>query len=320
MSTSGTLLAVCLSLIGQRATGTVQLPIVRNIGVGTTVSVPDSGRSLVASDKRVIGHSAGRARLRQSGGDAFVVGVTIHNIDEVEQRNAWRVAYRLFERGRIDEAIQAFEALAAQSESVSAKTAAERELASLAAIGEAAFDRAAEWADSGDAVEAAKLIDKVLADFGKLIATPERNALQRRLRQRPELAESRNGAAAMELYEKGLANKAKGRTSVAKLFFQQAARQRGTRAGTLAEAELLAMGVKPTIRGNTRPTKSTDAVEKPSIPSSQRWLDLARLYRDVDPQRSKDYYDKALKDMPANDATIEAIRQEAELAKAARAF
>lgn len=299
------------TLLGQRATATVQLPVVRTVGVGTSVSVPDSGRGLVASDKRVVGHAAGRARMRQGAGDSLCVGVTIHDIDEVEQRNAWRVAYRLFERGRVADAIDRFEELAAQADSASAREAAKRELAALAEIGGAAFDRALALAESDESIEGARLVDKVLADFGKLIAAPDRLAAQKQLRQRPALAEARDGNAAMELYQKGKQNQEKGKINVAKLFYQQAALKRGTKAADLAVAELAAMGAPmPRERASGR-TRRNEAAATTQTNPAQRWLDLARLYRDVDPNRAKDFYRKALSELPKDGPLTTAIVQEA---------
>lgn len=328
--------AISTTLFGQQATATVQLPIVRTIGVATTVSVPDNGYGLIESNKRVSGHAAGRARMRQGEGDAFCVGVTIHRIEEVEQRNAWRVAYRLFETGRVGEAIDRFNDLVKQEESQTAREAAKRELAALREIGLAAFDRAVALAQSGDTVEGSKLIDKILTDFDQLINSPQRRAIQKQLRQSPELAETRDGTQARELLDKGIRAKEKGRLIVAKQFFQQSARYRGTKAAEQATDELLAMGERvPTHRiGNRQlatgktPTNQAGTSNQTTLADQarfanqsatllasspgQRWLDLARLYRDIDPTRAKSYYSKALSELPPDTPNYAAIKSEAD--------
>ena len=323
--------ALCPQSAFAQAKATIQLPTAKVISVQTTVTVPDSGSGFLGglnsgSSSRGPGMARGEAR---DGMGANVRAVVI-DFDSMEEMTNWTVAKNHWETGKVADAVTRFQEMADKGGTKDLKDAATEVIEYIRQEGLVKYQKAMALAND-DPITAAERVDNVLEQYGCLILNSKRRADQLALQRSPVVAESRHGKTANEYLEKGRLAEEKGKLGVAAIYYRMASKLVGTKAGEegalelarIEKAKSVIAKVSPRLNDRTKPAPPPP--EPPLTETATKLLELARQYRKADPDKSREYYRKALLEIPTDtdhftrvSAESRSLDMEAQKAKASK--
>ena len=294
------------------ARATVQLPIVRQTGVSTSVLVPGSGSTRLggnaAASRRRGENLSGVGPLQRSdAASGFDATARIGGFGAMDEVVSFRIAERRRAEGKTAEAIDRYLDFLSRSSNPRRKQVVRSRLAEMQVEGLTLYVKAKRLGDAGKTAQAAKLFEKAFDEYGALIRTVDRRREQMTLESRPEVAESTEGAKAARLLARGRRAEQAGKSAVAKIYYRTAAKFEGTRAAAAARAAL----DRPTVASGAGRARSIDAAEIAVATTPKHLLDLARLYRKIDASVALAYYRRALEAIPDHSALHEQARSEA---------
>ncbi len=165
-------IVLAVSQAGQ-AQVSIQLPIVNVQSVATSVWVPDGGRTTIGAMRSstqaqgpvAAGQLGGGSRGRENTAGTFDSSVRIIDLAEYEDETSLGVASKLFQRGRVHDAITKLNELKEKAKTPLYAAAAKASLANLRAIGLEKLLAAHQLAQAGDKIDAADQVDQVMRDY-----------------------------------------------------------------------------------------------------------------------------------------------------------